>query len=271
MNIIPKVVLAGSVTTRSGYGSHARDIAKALIKSGKYDVGIIPIRWGSTPSDALDPENPDDQLILSKILMGPLQEPPDIFIHLTIPNEFQRAGKFNIGLTAGIESTLCRMEWLQGCNNMDLVLTTSQHSARVLQGSRYDKKDQQSGQVVETIGLNRPMDILFEGVDLNVFNGKIDTQSEIIKTLNDIPEDFCYLFVGHWLQGAMGQDRKDVGMLIKTFIDTFKEVNPKNRPALILKTSMAGFSIMEKNGIVKKIQAPRHVLYLMTFLSIICT
>ena len=43
------------------------------------------------------------------------------------------------------------------------------------------------------------------------------------KELNDkfskIKEDFCFLFVGHWLQGDLGNDRKDLGMLVKTFFN----------------------------------------------------
>ena len=52
--------------------------------------------------------------------------------------------------------------------------------------------------------------------------------------LDEIKENFAYLFVGHWMQGHMGEDRKNVGLLIKSFFETFK--NKKNPPALILKT-----------------------------------
>jgi glycosyltransferase involved in cell wall biosynthesis len=62
------------------------------------------------------------------------------------------------------------------------------------------------------------------------------------------------LFVGHWLAGDLGQDRKDVGMMIKTFCTVFKDLPKKQQPGLILKTSQAGFSVMEREGISKKIQ-----------------
>ena len=45
---------------------------------------------------------------------------------------------------------------------------------------------------------------------------------DVCKDLDLIKESFCYLFVGHWLQGELGQDRKDVGMMIKTFLETFR-------------------------------------------------
>ena len=69
----------------------------------------------------------------------------------------------------------------------------------------------------------------------------------------DIKEDFAFLFVGHWLKGDIGQDRKDVGMLIRTFVDTFKD--EENKPALILKTSSATFSVKEREGLRTKIES----------------
>ena len=37
------------IDTYSGYGARSRDFVKALIKSEKYDVKILPQRWGGTP------------------------------------------------------------------------------------------------------------------------------------------------------------------------------------------------------------------------------
>ena len=45
---------------------------------------------------------------------------PDIWCQITVPNEFQKVGKYNIGLTAGIETTACAPQWIEGCNRMDL-------------------------------------------------------------------------------------------------------------------------------------------------------
>ena len=63
-----------------------------------------------------------------------------------------------------------------------------------------------------------------------------------------------FLFVGHWLKGDLGEDRKDVGMMIKTFCTVFKDVPKKQQPGMILKTSAAGFSVMDREEIVKKIK-----------------
>ena len=60
------------------------------------------------------------------------------------------------------------------------------------------------------------------------------------------------MFVGHWLQGGLGNDRKDLGMLIKTFLETFK--NQKKQPALLLKTSGATPCILDREEIFNKIK-----------------
>ena len=76
----------------------------------------------------------------------------------------------------------------------------------------------------------------------------------IVNSVNEVKEEFCFLSVGHWLQGEFGQDRKDMGGAIKTFCEAFKNKSKKNQPALVLKTSGAGFSITERESILAKIK-----------------
>jgi len=246
------IIVAAPVRTRSGYGARSRDIVKALIANEKYDVKVIPLRWGNTPETALDSNNEEDRKILDRLINPKINENnrPDIFIHITIPNEFEPVGKFNIGITAGIETTQCKAEWIEGCNKMDLVLVSSNHSKNVFESIKYDKKDQQ-GNVLGIVKLEKPMEVLFEGIDLDVYNKK--NIVNITNKLEDIEEEFCFLFVGHWLQGNIGEDRKDIGMLIKTFLETFVKKAERNRPALVLKVSHAGFSETELYDIEKKI------------------
>jgi glycosyltransferase involved in cell wall biosynthesis len=73
--------------------------------------------------------------------------------------------------------------------------------------------------------------------------------------LDSIEEEFNFLYVGHWLQGELGQDRKDTGMLVKTFLETFKGKGKK--PGLIMKTSSATYSIMDREEIIDKINKIR--------------
>jgi glycosyltransferase involved in cell wall biosynthesis len=249
----PLLVISCPADTYSGYGARSRDIALPLIKSGKYDVKIMPQRWGNTPWGFLQDNNPDHKLIKDCFLPNnQLPKQPDVWMQITVPNEFQTVGKFNIGITAGIETTVCAPQWVEGCNRMNLTLISSEHAKKVFQDSKFEKRNQQTQQVEGIIELTSQVEVLFEGANLDIYK-KLDTLSTDVKeVLDGINEEFCYLFVGHWLQGEIGQDRKDVGMLIKTFLETFKGKKP--RPALILKTQSATPSVMDREEMLDKIR-----------------
>lgn len=252
MNSHTTVLFVGPVRTRSGYGARSRDICRSLIDLG-YDLYVIPTGWGNTPApidtSGLEGENMDK---IEQCINKEIKSQPELFIQCTIPNEFRPAGKFNIGITAGIETDTCRIEWIEGCNRMDMVVTSSEHSKRVFENMTYEKRDKRTNQVVETIKCNTPIEVMFEGIDTSIYNDTPST-SQISDMLNDIDEDYLFLFVGHWLQGDIGHDRKDVGALIDTFINTFTSTNSDRKPALLLKTSLAGFSKIERNKITDRI------------------
>ena len=67
-----------------------------------------------------------------------------------------------------------------------------------------------------------------------------------------ITEDFAYLHVGQWGKGGFGEDRKNIGTLIKSFLKAFSNI--PNPPALVLKTNGANFSVLDRVDIKKKIQ-----------------
>lgn len=250
----PLFIISCPIDTYSGYGARSRDIVKALIKSDKYDVRILPQRWGATSFGFLKADNPEHKQIIDRILPQPqLPKQPDVWMQITVPNEFQPVGKFNIGVTAGIETTVCDPSWIEGLNRMNLNLVSSEHAKQVFQNSKFEARNQQTNQVEKLIELKAPVEVLFEGADINIYK-KIDIppKNDLADLLYSIPEQFAFLFVGHWLQGALGEDRKNVGMMIKTFLETFKNV--KDKPALILKTQGATASIIDKNDILDKIR-----------------
>ena len=148
------------VGTYSGYGARSRDLVKALIQNKPdWQISIIACRWGGTRMSYLEDHNETE--ILSRIVPGVSQQ-PDVFISITVPNEFQKVGKYNIGVTAGIETTICDATWIQGCNNMDLVLVSAQHAKTVFQESRFDMKDNQTGQITGNLQLQTKVEVLFE-------------------------------------------------------------------------------------------------------------
>jgi hypothetical protein len=198
--------------------------------------------------DALNYDKPFHKWVVDNIIPQ-ITEKPDIYIQVTVPNEFQSVGHYNIGITAAIETTHSPLDWIHGCNRMDLIIVPSEHSKKSLVDSVYNEADKQSGQLIKQHRIEKPVEILFEGFDEEDFGTEHVAH---ITELDSIKEDFAFLFVGHWLRGDLGEDRKNVGMMIKTFAMAFK--NEKIKPALVLKTSAAGFSVIDREITIKKIK-----------------
>ena len=249
----PLVLVTAPVATRSCYGSHSRDIVHSLIDMDKFDIKIMSVRWGNTSMNALDETNERDKRIIDRLMNEPrLPRKPDVHIHIVVPNEFMVNATYNIGITAGIESTVIHQTWLEGCNRMDLIIVPSEFTKQGIQNTGYTRHDQATGQQGPDLKLEKPIEVLFEGADLNIYKKTNEFSPEVIDEFDKIPEKFNFLYTGHWLQGNLGEDRKDTGMLVKTFLETFKNV--KNAPGLIMKTSGATFSVMDREEILSKIR-----------------
>jgi len=248
-------VISCPIDTYSGYGARARDFFKALyeVKKDEYDFMILSQRWGSTPWGYIT-DNIDEWGWVSPMINSQLNKKPDIWIQITVPNEFQPVGTYNIGVTAGIETTACDPTWIEGVNRMNITLVSSNHAKTVFEQTAYQKKDKNTNQIIQDIKIEKPIEVLFEGADLNKYFFLDDNDLEdtdLVQELDEINEEFCFLFVGHWLQGEIGEDRKNVSLMLKTFLETFKD--KKKKPALIIKTSGAGSSVMDRNEMLKKI------------------
>ncbi len=163
----PVCVVRAPCATRSGYGDMSRDIIRHIIEYGKFDVKVHSVNWGDTPMNALDETDPKDKMILDRILKENLTRQPELFISITVPNEFQPIGKYNIGITAGIETTVAAAPWIEGCNKMDVVFTISEHSKNVLQNSKYGYQLPNGGQ--GTLEVNKVVEVLHNCIDTAIF------------------------------------------------------------------------------------------------------
>ena len=260
----PICVIQSPLATRSGYGDFARDVAWHIIDLDLYDVKLISTPWGACPMNALDGTNAKDGELIKRVVVPPIQLPrqPELYIQITIPNEFQPMGKFNIGITAGIETNMCSKDWIDGCNRMDTVWGISEHAVRVLKDTVVREQNNQTGAVIREIKVEKPLEVLHNCVHTDVFK-KIDgleLEKSIDDELSSIKEKFCFLFVGHWLKGGMGEDRKNIALLVKLFCETFQDVVSQTRPALILKTSGADFSILDREEQLNKIRSIQAVI-----------
>jgi len=246
----PTFVISCPFDTMSGYGARSRDIIKSIIETNKYNVKLLPQRWGET-AWGFCKDHKEWEFLLDYKIEGQLTEKPDIWMQITIPNEFQPLGKYNIGCTAGIEATFCKAEWVMGLNKMDLNFVSSNFAKETFKRSKYQQKDKRTGQLTQNIELQKPIEVIFEGVDIERYLPKPSTKID----LSNVKESWCYLFVGHWMKGNIGEDRKNVGLLVKSFLEVFK--NKSKKPALILKTSEGSSSLMGRRKILKKIESIR--------------
>jgi glycosyltransferase involved in cell wall biosynthesis len=245
----PTCIVSCPIDTFSGYGHRSRDFVRSLIeaKSNDWDIKIMPQKWGNTPWGFLEETDP-----LKQYYLTPGEHPqPEVWMQITIPNEFQKQGKYNIGITAGIESTCPPPDFIEGMNRMDLNLVSSNFTKNTFQSINITQNDKQ-GNPVKEVKLEKPIEVLLEGLDTGVYF-KEPNKSGL---LNNIDESFCFLFTGHWLPGNFGEDRKDVATLIKTFLKTFNQRGSK--PALLLKTNKVDYSLLDKEEILKSIREIRN-------------
>ena len=233
-------VIASPVATQSGYGHHAREIITNLIeqRGSEWDIKLVSLPWGHTPFTA--PLSTDIQ---RRIIALPLQTQPDVWIQITVPTEFQAVGKYNIGVTAGTEGDICPPAWIDKLNAMQLVIVPSEFTKQVFVNTA-----KQHNKPITTI-----IEVIPEYFDEAVYNNEVVTTPLAI--LDSIPESFAFLTVGHWLSGMVGEDRKNLSGTLHCFFTTYK--NKKDAPALILKTSGATYSIMDRMEIENKINQIR--------------
>ena len=229
-------IISSPVATQSGYGHHAREfITNAFkYKNNDWDIKLVSMPWGHTPFTYPLPIE-----WMKNIVPLPLRQQPDIWVQITVPNEFQPVGKFNIGVTAGTEGDVCPEAWIESINKMQLIIVPSEFTKKSFENTAEKHK----------LTITTTIKVVPEYFNELIYN-KNNKTAKILE-LQDIKESFCFLFVGHWLQGQLGEDRKNITGMLHTFFDTFK--NKTNPPAMILKTSGATYSVVDKNEITKNV------------------
>lgn len=253
----PYCVVSCPIDTFSGYGARSRDFVKALIKlkAEEWDINILPQRWGDCPYGALNEDNPVEADILNRIIRTPqMPKQPDVWFQITVANEFQPVGKVSIGVSALVETTILPGELIEGLNRMNFNIVSSNFVKQVAQQTSFEKLDPNTKQKIGVVKVDKPIEVLFEGVDTSKYNRLNNLNFD----LSEIKEEFCFLSVGHWLSGELGEDRKQMTTLVKSFLEAFRD--KKKRPALILKTGLAGFSTLEEEAILGQIHTIRQTV-----------
>lgn len=231
------VIISSPLATQSGYGHHAREFITNIIeqRGNDWDIKLLSMPWGHTPFTY--PLPIDWQ---KRIIPLPLQYQPDIWVQITVPNELQPVGKFNIGVTAGTEGDVCPVDWIDKINAMQLIIVPSNFTKMVFENTAKQNNKQ----------LQCKIEVIPEYFNENIYS--TDNVIAKISELDSITESEAFLSVGHWLQGQIGEDRKNISGLIHCFFNTYK--NQKNSPALILKSSGATYSVSDRIEIENKIR-----------------
>jgi len=237
------VIISSPLATQSGYGHHAREVISNFFnkKPADWDIKLLSMPWGHTPFTYPIPMDWHQ-----RIIPLPLKQSPDIWVQITVPTEFQSIGKFNIGVTAGTEGDICPEEWIDHINKMQLTIVPSQFTKEV-----FERTAKRHNKTITT-----DIQVVSEYFDETTYDDK-NVTTDVSGIDQQVKESFAFLSVGHWLQGKLGEDRKNISGVIHCFFNTFK--NKKNKPALIIKTSGATYSVTDRMSIEKKINEIRHI------------
>jgi glycosyltransferase involved in cell wall biosynthesis len=237
------VIVRGPALSRSGYGEHCRFLLRSLKHHEEYfDIHLLNTNWGKT--NWLHEDNEERAWIdsvINKTLMyhqemerDQKQIEYDISLQVTIPNEWDKLAKVNIGVTAGIETTMVAPQWVEKSKLMDKIITISQHSKQVFERSKYDAQNKQTGQVVKDYCCTTPIDIVGYPIK-NIQPADIDI---------DFKTDFNFLTVAQW------GPRKNLENTIKWFVEEFID----QEVGLIVKTSIMRNNILDRDYTKKKVE-----------------
>jgi len=224
-----KVLLRAPLLTNSGYGVHSRQVFSWLLEQSKklnFQLDVECLNWGQC-SWIIDGESNDGLIQEIMIRSKPLEELYDVTFQVQLPDEWNpKLGKYNIGITAAVETDKCNPAWVDFCNAMDEVVVPSTFTKNVIKRSGI---------------LLKPISVVPEW-----FNEKISSSTEPLPL--DIKSDFNFLIVGMLTGSSNDTDRKNIVGTIKSLCEKFKG-DPN--VGIIIKTSLGKYSSFDKKNTKK--------------------
>ena len=207
-----KILVRGPALSRSGYGEHCRSVLRALRSNENNDVYLLNVGWGHSGWVAEDTE---EREWIDKTIMNTARAVQSgvrdfaVSIQVQLPSEWQKLCQYNIGVTAGVETTKAPSDWNIACLEMDKIVVPSQHS-----------KDCFSKEVQENI-------------EVVNFPARSTRSKKVNFNLNT---DFNFLTIAQW------NPRKNLEQTILAFTEEFKN----EEIGLIVKTGIAGGSHIDR-------------------------
>tara|TARA_R100000008_G_scaffold35346_1_gene20043 strand:+ start:3607 stop:4848 length:1242 start_codon:yes stop_codon:yes gene_type:complete len=229
-----KILIKGPVLTRSGYGEQARFALRSLAsRPDLYDLYLMATGWGKTSWVIEDNPERDwiDHLINKTASFIQSGGKFDESLQVTIPNEWERIAPYNVGYTAGIETTKVAPEWIEKANMMDKIIVVSNHSKNVFEDTAYvlqnDKQQRANFQC---------------STEIEVVNYPVKKYDPVDLELN-LPYDFNFLCVAQW------GPRKNVKNTIKWFVEEFHD----DEVGLVVKMFQMKNCHMDKQNCITKL------------------
>ena len=234
-----KVILRGPLLTRSGYGEHARFVLRALrSQPEKYDIYAVAVNWGKTSwvHDISEEREFIDAALEKTILYHQQcqqQKVPveyDLSLQVTIPNEWEKIAKVNVGVTAGIETTKVSVDWIEKSFLMDRIIVVSDHSKNVYKSTSYNVTNQKTNQTITDFKCTTPIDVVPYPVK-NLKTPKLDLE---------LSTDFNFLAIAQW------GPRKNMEMTVLGFV---KEFENNENVGLVIKSSVVKNNLLDRNAL----------------------
>lgn len=229
-----KVLVRGPGLTQSGYGEHTRFLLRSLRKhQNRFDIYFQNINWGKTNWLWQD----DEERAWFDTLLNKTHEYKggfDMTLQVTIPSEFERLSPYDIGVTAGIETDRISPQWVEKCNQMQKIITISEHSKKGISETSYQAQNNQTGEIINDYRCQVPVEIVH-------YPAKTIEPSNIDL---DLDYDFNFLTVAQW------SPRKDIENTVRWFVEEFRD----KEVGLVVKTNVAKNCLYDRRLTTKRIQ-----------------
>tara|TARA_Y100000310_G_scaffold232637_1_gene235489 strand:+ start:965 stop:2239 length:1275 start_codon:yes stop_codon:yes gene_type:complete len=232
-----KILVKGPALSLSGYGEQTRFALRSLrAHEDLYDIYLIPTAWGHT--GWLSEDNEERRWIDHLIHKASASNQDhmnsfDMSLQVTIPNEWEPVAPFNVGYTAGIETTKVSTAWLEKTAMIDTIITTSQHSKSVFANTTYEGIDRSTNQKVQ-LTCQAPIEVV--GYPVREYDpAKLDL---------DLKYDFNFLSVAQ-----MGP-RKNIGSTIRWWIEEFYD----QPVGLVVKLFWHNNSTVDRHHTIEQLQ-----------------
>ena len=207
-----KVIVRAPLLSISGYGEHSRQVFEWAKSIPSWEISTHVVNWGNTTWH-LDPDAEDG--IIGQIMSRSTNATTgfDISIQVQLPDEWDaNLARFNIGVTAAVETDKCNPSWVDACNKMNCIIVPSDHVRQTL---------------VATGNITKPIYVIGEW-----YLPKIDQDVNPLDI--NLTTKFNFLIISQMTSQNSNDDRKNILDTLKWTLDVFKD---DSDVGIVLKTN----------------------------------